>query len=144
VHDRDPLSRWQRPDSRPQVTVPRLGSDHSLVRYLVDRDRAASGGAVVVDRLARRDPKDPSIQQVPFPEAWVRPEGGDERLLEHVVRVVRTDGDTQESMDRPPVGLEELLERGDPRGLRQRLIPTATTAISTCATGRSSRYRLLV
>jgi hypothetical protein len=44
----------------------------------------------MVDRLAGGDPQDPPVKTFTVIQAWVRPQRGDERLLEAVIRLERT------------------------------------------------------
>ena len=75
-------------------------------------------GPVVIDRLARRDPQDPPVQPFAVRERGIRAQRRQERLLEAVVRVVRTDGHRQEPVDRGAVRLQEVLERRHRRSSR--------------------------
>ena len=105
------------------------------------RDRTARARSVVVDRLPRRDPQDPPIQALAARHARVRAQRRQERLLEAVVRVVRTDRHHQEPVHRRAVRLQEVLERRHRRSFTTTASAKRGRGVRGRAVGRAANDR---
>jgi hypothetical protein len=102
----------QRDDGQPDPVVTRL---RSLDRDLGDfghRDRTASPGAVVVDRLAVGDRDQPAAQVAVVLELRVGTQRRQERLLEAVLGALAPDRPAQHGHHLGRVLVDQDLERG--------------------------------
>ncbi len=109
--DRRPLFGRQPADQGPELPIG-LGVFDRNLDDLGDRDRPASPGAVVVNRLAVGDRQKPAAQVGRRLQLGVGAQGGDEGLLEAILGVKAPDGAAQHSHHGGGVFVEQGLEGG--------------------------------
>jgi hypothetical protein len=107
--DGRPLLWRQGSDGRPDPLVG-LGVGDSELFHLGDRNRPAPAGAVVVDRLAVGNRKQPAAQIAGVFQLRIGAQGGDEGLLETVVGIGASDCATQHAHHVGGVLVEKGLE----------------------------------
>jgi len=103
VKDRRPLLGRQLSHRLPERRLSVQCRIDGLLRHVLDRDRPPPPPAMRVDRLAVRDREDPGAQVRRVPQAWIRPQGRNKRLLEAIVCIVPADDTPPEAPSTPSI-----------------------------------------